>query len=456
LTEVGSLLDTTGKAFDALVTYRRAESVLSDIAVSDPTARPALSVCRTRLGMLLFFADDYTGALASLKLARADQEAAAAVPGAPVEIRHDLAVTLNDTGFVLWGMGRPTEAEPEIRGALAIYQQLADENQAVPEFRRGLGASHFYLGNVLGETGKPLEAEKELGLALALQEKATKDNAAVTKNRKTLVVTRNYLGKVLTENGKFKAAETDYRTAIAILKTLMEENIGVPDFRSLEGSLRQGLGSLLLRMDKPQDAELECRLAETICQELENQNPTKRINRLRHAMALNALGDVVRLSGRAAEAKGIYERTIALAEPQLQENPNNTYLGLQLVCSIRCRGLTLRELGDSAGAAADSKRALRLCDSLPPLISCVFETACCHAALAALSGRPNSGVSAAEGKIAADSAMKWLNRAVAMGYQNANELRIESAFDPLRGRDDFKKLLAEVEQKSPAEAKQKP
>jgi hypothetical protein len=73
-----------------------------------------------------------------------------------------------------------------------------------------------------------------------------------------------------------------------------------------------------------------------------------------------------------------------------------------------------------------------------------FETACCHAALAGLAGRAGSGVSAAEGEIEAARAMEWLSRAVAMGYRNANELRIESALDPLRTRDDFRLLIMDL------------
>jgi len=70
--------------------------------------------------------------------------------------------------------------------------------------------------------------------------------------------------------------------------------------------------------------------------------------------------------------------------------------------------------------------------------------ACCHAALAGLAGRAGSGVSAAEGEIEAARAMEWLGRAVAMGYRNANALRIERALDPLRSREDFRLLMTEL------------
>ncbi len=453
LTEVASLLDTTGKADAALATYRRAESALSELANSEPDARQSLAACRSQLAVLLFFADNYADALATMKLAQTDQEAIASAPRATVKARQDLATTLNQMGFALWQMGRPAEAEPEIRRAQAIFQKLADDNKAVPEFRRGLGSNHFYLGNVLFDLGKSTKAEEELRLALALEEQAAKDNPAVTRNHRTLVVTRIFLGYVLTENGKLEAAETEYRNGIAIAKKLIEENSGVADFRSLESALRQGLGALLTRTGRPREAETECRLADGICQELAGQSRAKKNYLLNYIMALNSLGEVVRLSGRASEAMGIYERAITLIEPQVRENPNNTYLRLQLVCSIRNRALALSILGDFAASAAELRRALRLCEPMPPLIWCGIEKSCCNAALASLAGRLHSGVSDAEGKTAADTAMHWLNRAVAMGYQNVNELRVEKAYDSLRDRDDFKKLLAKLDRKSPTRPK---
>jgi hypothetical protein len=41
--------------------------------------------------------------------------------------------------------------------------------------------------------------------------------------------------------------------------------------------------------------------------------------------------------------------------------------------------------------------------------------------------------------------MTLLRKAVDAGYRNPAVFRIESAFDPLRDREDFKKLLEELE-----------
>ena len=104
------------------------------------------------------------------------------------------------------------------------------------------------------------------------------------------------------------------------------------------------------------------------------------------------------------------------------------------------------------------RRALALSDGLPPRTAWELfeiEVACCHAARVGLAGRAGSGVSAAEGEEEAIRAMEWLQRSVTNGFRNANQLRIESALDPLRDRADFKKLAAELEKNPRAQQEKK-
>jgi eukaryotic-like serine/threonine-protein kinase len=102
-----------------------------------------------------------------------------------------------------------------------------------------------------------------------------------------------------------------------------------------------------------------------------------------------------------------------------------------------------------AAAAASWKRAIALHDGLKsPSGVDSFLRACCHAGLSELGNRPGSAVSAEEGRVETDRAMSWLRKAGTGGFGNTDFYRIESALDPLRGREDFKKLVAELEAKS--------
>ena len=67
-----------------------------------------------------------------------------------------------------------------------------------------------------------------------------------------------------------------------------------------------------------------------------------------------------------------------------------------------------------------------------------------HSALAGLSATPGSGVSPTEADDAADKAMDCLRQAFAKGYRNVGQLKTESAFDPLRSREDFILLMMDM------------
>ena len=49
--------------------------------------------------------------------------------------------------------------------------------------------------------------------------------------------------------------------------------------------------------------------------------------------------------------------------------------------------------------------------------------------------------------------MDWLQQAVAAGYRNVAHIKKDNDLDALRDREDFKKLIAELEAKVAAEKK---
>jgi eukaryotic-like serine/threonine-protein kinase len=445
LTSIASLLEATGKLDEALAAYRRSESLLVGSAGSDPSARAALATCRSLMGRLLFRTDRQQEALDVYRQARADQKTLAAALGAPADAHLALADTVGGIAFLLLYYNKVDEAEAEYRKALSILQKLADDNPTSTELRASLARGHHGLGVALKYTDKLTEAEAHVRKSLAIIEKLVDDNPAVTEFRLRLALYGFNLAWIVIDMGKLPEAEARCRTSLAIMRDLLADNPDVPSYRDNLAMGRASLGRVLLHLGKPGEAEAECRMAVAVLQKLVDDNPANMIVRNHLPHALHDLGDAVRSQGRAAEAKDLYEQMIAKAEPPALKYPNNPEYLVKLVSAVWRRGLTRGELGDLAGAAADARRAVRLSEGLPPrTIPYQFEKACSHAALAALAGQPGSGVSTAEGKAAADRAMDWLRGAVAVGYRNANELRIESALDSLRSRRDFQHLMMDL------------
>ena len=85
---------------------------------------------------------------------------------------------------------------------------------------------------------------------------------------------------------------------------------------------------------------------------------------------------------------------------------------------------------------------------------CEFERVRVLALLAGLGKDPKSGVTAAEAASFADRSVAALRDAIDAGWAVREELK-EPEFDPLRGREDFQKLVAELEAKVAAESQAK-
>ena len=223
--------------------------------------------------------------------------------------------------------GKPAEAEAEFRKALAIYQKLADDNPAVTLFRRPWRAAKMDFGHVLCRGGQAVEAEAEFRTAMAIFQKLADDNPAVTD---------------------FREAWRSYSTE--------PRHPALADGQAGGGGGRAAAsGGDPAEAGRRQPRRQPVRDAPRLC-----PHPPRR------------RGPLARPGGRGQGQLRTGNRSEGTAGP---EDPTNTEHRYVLVCSMRRRGLALRDLGDPAGAAADIRRALALCDGLPPRSALdLFET----------------------------------------------------------------------------------
>ena len=284
-------------------------------------------------------------------------------------------------------------------------QKLADDNPAVTEFRFDLAIEPLQPRHRRC-TGKPSEAETELRKAIALLQKLADDNPAV----------------IQLPNGTGQQPQQ-------------------PRFRICRRWASQ-------RRRRPSAARRSRSWGRS-----STTTPRSCFTGNSSPQCSTSLGGLLLKLGRPAEALDAYGRAFTLFEQLIKENPADKDYPPNRVRSLVGRGRARRALGDPAGAAADVRHALRLSEGLRlPEGYAAFAIACSHAALAGLAGQEGTGVSAAEGKAHADQAMALLRKAVD-GFRDIHDYRTEGALDPLREREDFKKLLTELEQKSAAKPK---
>jgi tetratricopeptide (TPR) repeat protein len=307
---------------------------------------------------------------------------------------------------------------------------------------------------MLRRAGKLSEAETEFRTALAIRQKLVHDNPAAIHYRQGLGLSHDSLGLVLRDKGKPAEAEAESRTAAALLQQLAHDNPAVAEFRKYLGLIHNDLGDLLRSVGRPSEAEAEYRTALAILNKIADDNPTNTEFRMSLATAQNNLGLQLARGKRFPEAFTALETGLTIRQKEVDADPENTAYIKDLGWSYADRGKARVLAGQAALATTDLRRARELWAKVPSLdTETRFEQAGVLALLAGLGTDPKSGVTVAEAAASADQSVAALRDLITAGWARCEGLK-EPEFDGLRGREDFKKLLAELEAKHGPKAKQ--
>jgi serine/threonine protein kinase len=447
--ELGKLTDKIGSKARALEVHRQGLAVRRELA-SRPgaDAEDRLDVARSLLAVawLQHTTGDSPGALASYEEARGWAEGAAA-PGAPPDQAGSvLATAHNGTGIVLTQTGKPAESLAAYQQARAIQQQLADANPAATQPRSELANTLHNIGWLLSVTGKPQAALEALREALALRQALADAGPTVVQFRSELARSHHTIGWLLSQTGRPQEALASYEKALAVQQQLADAHPTHSGFQSSLADTHNSMGNLLLNSGQPQAALAAFGKALELYQGLAGADPKDPDSRRRVGMTLNNIGEAQTKSGLLPEAVAALERARDLHEGLAKAHPTVTDYRGGLAFSLSGLGRAQQRAGRAAAAAASLRRAVELRGGLPTLsLEARYDLACNQALLAALADDPASGLTAAEGRDAADKAVDQLRRAVAAGYAGLDKLRADPDLAALRPRPDFRQLVQALE-----------
>jgi tetratricopeptide (TPR) repeat protein len=295
---------------------------------------------------------------------------------------------------ILWaGQDKGPEAEASYRAAIKAMQRLAEEHPQVPEYRRDLARSYHNMGNML--TGQE----------------------------------------------KWQAGEAAFRAAIKELKRLVEEDSRVPPYRQELAYAHYGLGLALAGKGDFPGAGGEHRAAAQLLHQLVVEHPQDTNYAVHLVVVYRTLANLVLDGGRPAQALEWYDKGILALEgiPRKENDPEDTaYLrGFRLE-----RAIARAQLGQAA-AVAEVEQLLKPdpAEASPPEADFYYGAARVFARAA------GQATDTALAERYAGRAMGLLGQAVAKGYRDGARLGKEGDLDALRKRDDFQKLLHEVQKK---------
>jgi tetratricopeptide (TPR) repeat protein len=460
----------------------------ADSRVVRAEGRAHVGLMRHRLGELKEAEADFDAALGIFKQLAAD------FPTRP-EFRQDLAESHNNRGILLLKTGRQTEAQADFDAALAIFKQLAADFPTRPEIGQALATSHNNRGNLLRDTGRQTEAAADFDAALGIVKQLAADFPTRPEFRQELARCHNNRGILLSTTGRLKEAETDFDAALGIVKQLAADFPTRPEFRQLLAASHYNRGQLLHMRGRLKEAEADFDAALGIVKQLAADFPTRPEFRQELAMSHSNRGLLLSDTGRPKGAEADYAAALGLYKQLAADFPTrsdlrNELAGLYVNLANRqqknwaqakrlllegrphhlaalkaspanpsYRQFYRNHLGVLTRAhagllePADAVRTAETRRDLgwdPPADA--FDAATLLGAcvpIVAKHDKLNDTQRQEAAQFYADAAMKLLGDAVAKGFKDAAKLKKDPALSPLRQREDFQKLLAELEAKAP-------
>lgn len=475
---VGTIESRLGRIGEGATAFGQARDEYAKLAAEFPAVleyRAKLASSHANLGNVLMelgqwkeAADQYRESILINKKFVAEF---AAVP----DYRSKLASGHTNLGLLLTKLGNRVEAAEQFQKALAINEQLAAEFPAAPVYRDRLGKNYTALGyHSITILNQQTEAVEYYRKGIAIQDRLATDFPPVPDYRSDLARSYSDLSAILFGLGKLAEAEDQSGKAIRVLEKLAVEFPAVPEYRQVLAGSHANLGVLLINLGRRADAEAQFQKGLATREKLVADHPN--VSEYKQDLGGSYLnfGVLVRDGGKLPDSLAWFDKAITNLRPIHEAEPRAVTAKQFLRNCYRSRAKAYDQSQKYAEAVKDWDQAVEL-SPMPeqPQFRASRATSKVNAwqvaeaitetdELRKLPGWDEDDwygfacvYSLASGKIAekkahyATAAVEMLQKAVKAGYKDAAHMKKDTDLDPLRDRDDFKQLLADLEKKFP-------
>jgi eukaryotic-like serine/threonine-protein kinase len=411
---------------------------------------------------------------------------------------RDLGTTYDSLGQLYQETGRlEPEAAKALQGALAIRQQLADSHSETADFQIDLARSHVRLGLLYRDQGEKLKSQQSLNAAQDFWKALISQNGNVPEYRNELARVDELRGALHREAGEVDPAETALRSALSIRSKLADEHPKVLEYQDDRARTHNGLCELYRLADRRRPAEVEVENALRILEPLREKYPDEFAFAISLGVACAEKAAVLRMVAAELpelEKRATFWESIAWCDRSMthvrdvrakelnhaearkvQSNAHMARAEAYVHLGRRDDAVkdweSMAELGnDQSHAELLSFRALGLAnlgryteatdvvrkmraEGREPVYS-QYNFVCVYSrSIGAV--QDDSAVPVTDRRRLADAywreALEILNRIKAAGFFKESAavayMKTDSDLDPVRGREDFKKLMAEMEKK---------
>jgi eukaryotic-like serine/threonine-protein kinase len=433
---VGVLLHQTGRLTEALASFRQAQAIWERLARENAHVteyQTDLSKSQNNIGLLLEDTGHPADALESFSRALAIREKLMQDNPAVAEYQRDLARGLDNFGLLLHHMGRTSDALKSYHRALEIEDRLAHAYPDVAKYQRDLAACCNNFGTVLSDMGRAVEALESHRRAAAIRDRLVRDNPSVTEFQRDLARSHVNLGNRLKEMGRPDLALESFQSAQATFDPIARDNPTLADVQRELAACLIGIGEVLVNTD-PNRAMESYRRSLAIWERLTNVKPAFHQDQSALGVTLNDMAEIEMAMRRWREARQLLERADDCQRAALAASPRNSEFQQRLRVHLLNLTKVHQALNQPAQAIELARELLSLAGTHP---TDLYNVACAMASSIPITRGEERRSLAAE-------AVQTLQRAVAAGWNDAGKTSRDPDMAPLRDREDFRRLLAEL------------
>jgi len=454
-TQLGIVMRATGRPKQAEVAYRESLAILEQLAAESspvPDYRSQLAKIHLNLGNLLQDNGQFESAEAAYQEAlKRARKLLAEFPEDPAYQRA-LALVLTNSGNLFTSVDRDAEAAQsygEARNLLfSLVARLPDDASSrgqLADICNSLGNLH----SKMHQTQKGQEAHHQ-GLDQWMT--LTRDFPRVAEYRLKLGRSAINYGLVLIQGDRLQDAEKAYRQAVEVLEPLVMDISTVPEYRWELAFGLYNLGTALRDMHQHLESEKAFQRARSFYEQLVTDFPQRAEFQNELADTLHGLAELSLAESDLRQAQSLLESTLQHRKAAVRRNPRHkNYLD-----SFRTDSWQLADVHARQGEHAQVARTVSECLQVGAGQGPVFYAATRLLARCVTLVKEDQRLSDAQRKELAhsyaDEAMAALRQAIQNGYEEVTKLKADTDLDPLRNRDDFKKLLQELETKAKQKA----
>jgi len=384
--------------------------------------------------------------------------------------QEELATVQNSLGIMYAALGQQDAARIEYESARDRQQKLVAAFPSIPQYQQQLAKIYYGLGILNSDTGRLPAAQRDYETARDLRKKLSETYPATAEYQYELASTNNCLAILFATREQLEASRGAFEMARDQLKKLVAAHPTVPDYLQELAGAHNNLGKVLWLQNQREAARRELEAAQELQQRLVDSLPNVPMYRMQLAASGDNIGVLIRDGGQPGESLKWFDMAIRTQAAVYELDRRQVIAQQYLRNAYYNRALAFDKLKKHAEALKDWDKAVELSSAAEqPEYRAERATSRLHAGQASqavadvveLTKASNwSGerwynfacfYAAASRKVAdqksayAARSLELLRKAVSAGYKDAGHAATDPELEPLRQRDDFKKLLAEMQ-----------